>query len=70
MPLKVIVNQDGVKRQIDGAFEIYVDQHSLRVLRDRLYSIGVEEWSYGWIPIFETPEIDSHPNTPPKPWAE
>jgi hypothetical protein len=68
--LRVCVNQGGVKRMIEGPFEICVDRRALFTLRRRLEDVDFDKWNYGWIKIFAEPDIEVAPNTEPLPWAE
>ena len=73
--MRFIINQDGVKREILGAFEVCFGQAEYAALQMMLQKTRMEcgegnEISYGWRTVFAHPHIRSVPNTVPKPWKE
>jgi len=69
--LRVIINQGGVKRVIEGPFQICLGHESLAVLLKCLNAAAESpEWRYGWIKVFEEPEFKIDDNVPPLTWAE
>ena len=56
--LSLVINQDGVKRKLEGPFAICVGRDSLLTLRSRLNEIDMDSFAYGWITIYEKPTIE------------
>lgn len=65
--LKIIINQDCVKREIVGTFEIFLDHEARRTLQERLEELP--DHHQGWVTIYETPYVRGLPNTKPLPWT-
>ena len=68
--MKVIINQKGVKREIEVPFQMCVDAPTLRTIVRRLQEADESNengWSYGWITIYEKPSVEVTPNTEPLP---
>lgn len=73
--MKLIVDHQAIKRQIDGAFEICGSGRDLLRLADCIKGAveggGGEhpELFYGWITVCDAVQ-SSPPNTPPREWTE
>ena len=71
--MQVIINQHGVKRELVGPFEICCGPSELWAIKqmvDKAYAEAGENCcpAYGWRKVFIEPEVESIPNTPPRPW--
>lgn len=68
--MKIVISQQGVKREIEGPFEMCIlDRKSLEALFLILHSkFNDENWHGGWFVVHE--KVDTACNTPPRPWKE
>jgi hypothetical protein len=67
--MKVIINHNGVPREIEGPFDICIGKEDL----DQIYRILKKKrkkgWHFGWINISDPRErTESSPNTKPLKW--
>ena len=78
--ISVIINQHGVKRIIEGPFEMCMSRdvaRSMIVQMAAAYGIVISVYDpdnpespvYGWVKIYREPPIEAIPNTPPLPWV-
>lgn len=65
--MKLVLDKDGVKREIEGPFKICGSEADMKVLAKCLGLRG-EKFTYGWLDIAEL--ADSTVNTPPRKWTE
>lgn len=65
--MKVIIEQDGVKRQIEGPFWMCVSNRDAQHIIDALQKLLNEGIAYGWLPITELPP-PSMSSTSPQGW--
>ncbi len=71
--MKLILAAEGVKREINGPFEIcasYADVQRLHSILTELLRTddGRRGFHYGWFRVDDP--IDSPSNSPPRPWSE
>lgn len=71
--MKIILEAEGVKRELSGPFNIALSRVDLSALRTQLNRID-SEWeaagcSYGWASVYPQ-ATGPGPNTPPMPWAQ
>lgn len=64
--MKLTINQDGVKREIEGVFEFCLTPQDAQ----RIIDILSEHKSYGWVTIHDRVTTKSEPNTKALPWKE
>jgi hypothetical protein len=64
--MKLVIEKDGVKREIDGPFRLCVSRLDADIL---IAQLRHEPQTYGWVTIH--PEVlNGEPNSPPRKWAE
>lgn len=68
--MNIVINSNGLKRQLNFPFEICLDQRSLKTLKDCLSLVDENTHNYGWITIYEKPIIHAVANQVPLPWKE
>ncbi len=68
--MKIVISQQGVKRELIGPYDICLSRQDLETLLDRLNETYQENFAYGWIGIYERPRVEVVPNTTPLPWKE
>jgi hypothetical protein len=66
--MKIIIEYDGVKREIEGPFNICGSAADLRSLSEQLRGFDPDA-SYGWMSI-RTTEASITPNQPPIGWHD
>lgn len=66
--LRVVINQDGVKRVIEGPFQINMDRHTLCTLYEHMQR-AVDSGYCGWMNIFDEPKYTIDNNEKPLPWS-
>ena len=71
--MKLVIEAEGVKRKLDGPFNICAGTDDLRELRDQI-DLMLARWEkenccYGWATIYPRP-TGPGPSTNPLPWAE
>ena len=67
--MKIIIEYQGVKRQIEGPFEICASGADFKRLREQLSYGCMDEFIYGWVKV-RTVESESAANTSPIGWKE
>lgn len=66
--MKIVIDAQGVKREIEGPYSICASAPDLRRLRDAIAGFLVrEDQVYGWVEIVEKPV--HAPDSKPKPWV-
>lgn len=65
--MRLIIEAEGVKRELNGPFRLCAGANDLRALRDQLDRIISEPFTYGWNTIWPAPQ-DAGPDTPPQTW--
>ncbi len=65
--MKIVINSDKVKRQIDGNFSICASREDFKSLVYRINTKLGDNFTYGWIDIYD-PVLDV-PDTKPEPWV-
>ena len=70
--MNVTIEQDGVKRQIQGPFTICMSREDMAIIFDIFADrLRDDNWSYGWCEIRKPRQpIPCVPNLEPKPWKE
>lgn len=68
--MKLIIAKDGIKREIEGPFDLCLSREVARWLRDQLRQADHDEFHYGWVKVSEEPPYQGAVNSPPKPWRE
>lgn len=69
--LKIVIDAQETKRVFIGNFAICGDGHSLLTLAHAIINqVGDEQAYYGWVSVFEPPDMPSHANTAPKNWDD
>lgn len=64
--MKIIINQDGIKRSLEGPFEICLSKDDLQTLLSCLRH-HEDSHVYGWI-VIQDNTVRSTPNSDPIPW--
>jgi len=66
--MKIIIEHEGTKREINGPFNICIKEKDLITLSNKLNKVRKRKggFYYGWIKIKESAEFLA--NTEPKPW--
>lgn len=68
--MNIIINQNGVKRSIEGAFAICLNrQDAKRIVELIQHELESNRHIFGWIPIYDRPNAGMIPNTEPLPWS-
>lgn len=67
--MKLILNKNCVKREIEGPFELCVSEADARRLIVQLQDRLDHGFSYGWITIYDEPKVIGQPNGKPLPWV-
>lgn len=49
--MRIIIDSEGIKREVLGEFTICVDRKTLIALQSSISVIESNEWTYGWIDI-------------------
>lgn len=68
--MKLIIDAEGVKRELNAPFNLCAGAADLRALRDQLNLILADDraFYYGWVSVYPRP--DATPSgSPPQPWA-
>jgi len=66
--MKIIIEQDGVKRVLEGSFLLCISRADAKHLRHQLLQCTSEEHNYGWVGI--AARASGVPDTQPMPWAQ
>ncbi len=67
--MKIAIDHNGIKREIDGPFSICVSGADLARIYRKLRKAHKKGHFYGWIRIKDNGKMDSGtPNTKPTPW--
>lgn len=68
--MRFIINQNGIKRELIGPFEICCGDAELYALQQMLERAQARGGGhYGWHKIYQEPVIESSIDTPPKAWS-
>lgn len=65
--MRFIISQGGVKREIEGTFEMCASHEDFAALAERLQRALRDDFNYGWIDIYEPPSGGAE-NAEPLPW--
>lgn len=73
--MKIIVEHDGVKREIAGSFNVCGSASDLRSMARQILG-GLEAWkevhghdgTFGWVPVLDNRPVVSVANQKPLPW--
>lgn len=66
--MKILIDFNGVKREIDGPFWICGNRVDIATMQRTLYDAIEAGHEYGWIAITDNPPLTA--NTPPIKWTE
>lgn len=69
--MKLIIEKDGVKRELEAPFNLCIASDTIRDLQDQLSLILIDQErkgsGYGWVTIY--PKTRTISNTKPIPWT-
>ena len=68
--MKIIIEFNGIKREIDGPFSICMSSKDVQSLKDAIRPLcdGSDGMTYGWVDVHEI--LPRKSNVPPKPWTD
>ncbi len=66
--MKIIIAKDGIKREIEGPFNICANKEDLKILTDSIERADIDY--YGWVVVCEMEDFAATANRKPLKWNE